>query len=347
MDVHIQIMPIKFAVMGFRHGHIREAVSKIRNSEGAVLVGVCEEHAETRAAISKDSWECPVFDSFETLLAEVDCDAVAVGDYYSRRGPICIEALKRGKHVMGDKPLCTDIAELNEMEKLSAESGLSIGCQFSLRENGAFRRLRSVVRNGDIGEVHAISFNGQHPLMYGKRAAWYFEEGKHGGTINDIAIHAIDMIPWITGNDFSMVNAARNWNAVLPQVPGFLDSAQLMMTLENGCGVLGDVSYLSPDSFGYEFPWYWKTVFWGSKGVAEASCVDSGVTLYRNGETAAERLEGEAARPGDDYLSAFLREIAGESRPDDLTSATVIKSSRVSLIAQAAATSAGTNVTLK
>ena len=103
-------MPIKFAIMGFRHGHVREALGKIRDSEDAVLVGVCEEHAETRAIIAAENWECPVFDSYETMLSQVDCDAVATGDYYSRRGAICIEALKRGKHVLADKPICTELA---------------------------------------------------------------------------------------------------------------------------------------------------------------------------------------------------------------------------------------------
>ncbi|MEZ4683286.1 MAG: hypothetical protein R2932_54665 [Caldilineaceae bacterium] len=55
--------------------------------------------------------------------------------------------------------------------------------------------LRNLIRSGLIGEIHAINFGGQHPLMLDTRAAWYFEPGKHGGTINDIAIHAVDAIP--------------------------------------------------------------------------------------------------------------------------------------------------------
>jgi len=46
--------------------------------------------------------------------------------------------------------------------------------------------------------------------------------------INDIAIHAIDCIPWMTGLKITTVDAARNWNAALKQVPHFRDAAMLM-----------------------------------------------------------------------------------------------------------------------
>ena len=98
--------------------------------------------------------------------------------------------------------------------------------------------------------------------MYGKRPGWYFEEGKHGGTINDIAIHGIDLLRYLTGSGVKVINAARTWNAFAKSAPAFCDSAQFMVTLENGAGVIADVSYSSPDSFGYLMPTYWQFCVW-------------------------------------------------------------------------------------
>ena len=36
---------------------------------------------------------------------------------------------------------------------------------------------------------------------------WYFEEGKHGGTINDIAIHGIDLVRYLTGKNVTKIGA--------------------------------------------------------------------------------------------------------------------------------------------
>lgn len=337
-------MAFKIAIMGFRHGHINSLVDLIKQRGDTELVAACEEDRETRERIIESGVCETVFDSYERMLDTVECDAIGIGDYYARRGSIAIEALRRGKHIVSDKPLCNRLHELDEIESLARREKLSVGCQLDMRSSGTFRTVRRLIREGTIGEVHAVSFNGQHPLMYGTRANWYFEEGKHGGTINDIAIHAIDYIPWMTGQRFLCINAARNWNARLKEVPHFRDAAQMMMTLENGAGVLGDVSYLTPDSFGYSLPQYWLTMVWGADGLVQAS-YGGGVTLYKNGDKEPRVIEPDADMPGN-YLEAFLQEVRGETQGLELTSAEVLQSSRVALRVQQVADEGLTNVSL-
>ena len=64
-----------------------------------------------------------------------------------------------------------------------------------------------------IGDLVTISFGGQHALNYKEdgsgRAAWYFEEGKHGGTLTDIAVHGIDLAQWICGCRVKNVTGAQ------------------------------------------------------------------------------------------------------------------------------------------
>ena len=336
-------VPIKFAIAGCRHGHIFDVGAQLKTRADAELVAICEEDDATRATLSEHFGSLPIFDSLDRMLDAIDCGVVAIGDLYAKRGATAAHALARGKHIVSDKPLCISLSELDEIERLAKASNLSVTCQFDMRGLGTFRRLRRVIQEGDIGEVHAISFNGQHPLMYGQRAGWYFEPGMHGGTINDIAIHAFDFIPWLTGLQFARIDATRNWNARLKKVPHFLDAAQVMLTLENGCGVLGDVSYLTPDSFGYSLPHYWRTTAWGSGGVAETGVNIAGVQLFRNGATQPALLDADPTLGGV-YISDLLNEIAGHPSADGLTTASVLRASRVSLLAQDAAAESRTNV---
>jgi predicted dehydrogenase len=343
-------MSLNVAIVGTRHGHINDLIARLREHQDARLVAVCEEDAAAREALAGNAalqaYSAPVaiYDSYQRMLDDVECDAIGIGDYYGVRGARAIEALRRGKPVISDKPLCTSLSELDEIEKLAREKNLAVGCQLDIRDNGLLQRLRQLIGDGELGEIHAISFGGQHPLMFGTRAGWYFEEGKHGGTINDIAIHAIDYIPWLTGLQFKTINAARNWNAILPQVPHFKDAAQMMLTLENGCGVLGDVSYFSPDSFSYSLPLYWRTTIWGTRGVAEAGYVDNVIRLYQNGETAVRIVPPGASTSGG-YLEAFLREVRGE-KGVTLSTEEVLRAARVSLLVQNAADENRTNVVL-
>ena len=338
-------MALKIAFMGLRHGHIFAVYNHAKEMDGVEVVAACEEDAATREEIAKAGAITVTHTSFDEMLAGVDFDILAVGDYYGRRGSIIIQALRHGKHVISDKPICTSLPELRLIRNLASEKGLSVGCQLDLRDGGNFIKVREIVRSGGIGRVQAITVFGQHPLNYGSRPAWYFEEGKHGGTINDIGIHAFDIIPWITGHDFARINAARSWNAFIPQVPYFDDGGQFMLTMENGCGILGDVSYFAPGGMGYSMDQYWRLTVHGEKGMLETSCSAKGVTLASLESQAIELLEPSPAVTGG-YFTSFLNQIKGECEKCTLTTEDVLRSAEVALKVQQAAYEGAANVSI-
>lgn len=326
-------MTTRFAFVGFRHPHIEDMYRRCRERSDVEIVACCEEDAATRQTLSQRGDVQITHDRFEHLLNDVPCDVVAVGDCFGRRGRLLLQALEAGKHVISDKPLCTSRIELDRIEATAQARGLLVGCMLDMRDLPPFLGLRQYIQAGEIGTVRAISFEGQHPLLYGRRAAWYFERGMHGGTLNDIAIHAIDMIPWITGQRWRSIVAARCWNARLPQFPHFRECGQAMLELDNGAGVVCDVSYLSPDSFNYALPLYWRFTIWGDGGALVTGVNQPAITLYKDSEQQARERPCPPARPGA-YLDAFLRELRGEREELQLSSADVLGASRISLLLQ-------------
>ena len=329
-------MSIRLAFAGFRHGHIFDLYRRATEMGALQIVAACEEDRAARERIAAQGSAEITHTSYTEMLATVDCDVVAIGDYYARRGSIAIQALQTGRHVISDKPLCTGLAELDAIGTLASSRDLKVGCMLDLRDSAPFIGARKLVKQGTIGEVHAVSFGGQHPLLLGTRPSWYFEPGKHGGTINDIAIHALDAIPWITGLRFRAVNAARCWNALASDYPHFEDGGQLLLTMDNGCGVTGDVSYFAPDSSGYSLPFYWRMTFWGRRGVIETSSTAEQLAVALDGEGSLRHEPLPEANPGG-YLRAFLRDLEGHPRADQLSTASVLRATRVALTAQEAA----------
>ena len=324
-------MPLRFAFMGFRHGHILDVHKYAGERAGCQVAAACEEDAETRAT-SKIK---VTHDSYAKMLDTVECDVVAVGEYFGGRGAVIIEALRRGKHVICDKPLCTSLNELERIEALAREKNLAVGCQLGTPYQPNMLKLKDLISTGQLGELRQISFGGQHPLLWGSRAKWYFEPGKHGGTINDIAIHAIHALPGVTGLSFQSVVAARAWNAYAKEVPHFKDSAQFMLTLSNGCGVLGDVSYAMPAALGYKMPQYWRFTVYGSEGVAETGVNYDHVFLCRHADKEPQKLP-PAPKPAAGYFDAFLDEATGKVQTRDFT-AGVLQATRTTLLIQQAA----------
>jgi predicted dehydrogenase len=336
---------LKLAFMGFRHGHIYGLLKHAQDTPEVAIVAACEEDPETRAAIIKAGTVALTHETFADMLDKSGCDAVALGDYYGRRGSLAIEALKRGKHVISDKPLCTSLSEWAEIDRLVSRNNLTLGIQFDLRDGGLIRKLRELVLGGAIGAVHGVVFTAEHPLMIGKRPGWYFEPGKHGGTLNDIGIHAIDAIPWITGQNFAQVQAARSWNAIAVQTPWMHDAGQFMATLKNGAGVMGECSYFAPDSMGYSLPQYWRMTFFGRDGVLELVNTQKTLTLARNGEKEPVLQEALPDTPGQ-YLKSFLAEVAGKPIAGALSTADILRATRQALLIQEAGEKGLTHVTL-
>ncbi|NLG29213.1 MAG: Gfo/Idh/MocA family oxidoreductase [Chloroflexi bacterium] len=326
---------LRLAFLGFRHGHAYSLYRDAANCPDVTIVGACEEDPAARQQAEAEGVKITYADG-EFMLDDLACDAVVLGDYFGRRGGQAVRALQAGLHVLADKPLCTHLEELDWIERLARERGLKVGLALTLRDMGQFSGARDLVRGGAIGQVLAVGFGGQHPLNRGQRPGWYFEPGKHGGTINDIAIHGVDAIRWVTGLEFASVQAARCWNALVPDAPGFGDGAQMLLSLANHAGVVGDVSYFAPSGAGYSIPQYWRMTLWGSEGVLETSATAKELSLVARTDKEPRQLAQGADSPAG-YLRSFLRDVRGESAPGDLDTAQVLRSTRVTLQVQRAA----------
>jgi predicted dehydrogenase len=329
-------MKLRFAFAGFRHPHIFSLLEAVGNHPQCEFAAACEGHEPTRAELESKGTVGVAYSSLGRMLAEVRPDVVAVGDFYSARGGIALAALEAGCHVLSDKPVCTAPGELAQIAAASSARGLALGCMLDLRENGAMRRLREVVLSGEVGDPCTVSVFAQHPLRLGTRASWYFEPGKHGGTINDIGIHALDLAEWITGSKWASLVSAREWNRKAAGFPFFGDCAQFHWLLDGSIPVFADVSYLAPDEAGYGLPQYWRVTVNGTRGVAETSYGTPGVMVAGDKDVAARLVEPLPADTGR-HLENFLSEVSGNPVEGGLTTAHILRISRIALETQAAA----------
>ncbi|MBE34034.1 MAG: hypothetical protein CMI16_00450 [Opitutaceae bacterium] len=334
----------RIVFIGFQHPHIWDLVARASAHPDIDVVASCEEDEAVRNKLADDDRVTITHSDYRSMLAEVECDAVVVGEWFAKRGRVVIDSLNAGRHVLADKPMCTTLAEHDEIVRIATEKNLTVGMMLDMRDSGIYRKVREVVRSSEIGEIHALSLGGQHPLLPGVRAEWYHEEGKQGGTINDIALHGIDLIPWVTGLEFKKVTAAREWSAGVPVDSHFVNAGQCMMELENGAGLMLDVSYVAPSSQGYTLPMYWRLTLWGSKGVLETSLTAKEITVHIEGEKTGRTIPAGDPKPGG-YLEAFLSETRCETH-DGLTQAEIFRASRVTLKAQEASDQGLLNVEL-
>lgn len=322
---------MKIMFYGFRHAHIEGLVERAKKNPRIEIAACVEENDEARKGVEERLHL--KFDErpYEQLL-QTDIDIVAIGCRYGERGQAIIKALQAGKHVIADKPICTSIEELNEIERLAKEKNLKIACMLDLRYLPSARAAKQAIAKNLYGTLRNVSFCGQHCLDYEHRPKWYYEQGMHGGTINDLGVHGVDLINWLTGERIKEVLSARTWNAYAKQEPHFEDCAIFMAELTNGAGVLADISYSTPLGVGV-LPTFWEFRLWFDKAMLTFNFKDSDVTVYEEGKQQPEILEGIV--PTSDWLNDLLDEI--ESGGNAFTES-VLCSSRETLLAQYKAT---------
>lgn len=300
---------MKILFNGFQHGHVdllyRQA---LRMPE--LKIAACLEEDEKAASAASGRLGIPISqDSYDAWLSR-DIDIVVIGKKYGERGRAVIRALTAGRHVISDKPLCTRMEELDEIERLVTEKQLKLGCMLDLRDLPQVNRAKELLKERCLGEVRNISFSGQHYIDYSNRPSWYFEKDMHGGTINDLAIHGIDLVRELTSLEIEKVDGVRTWNAYAVRNPEFKDSAVFLARLSNGAELLADVSYSAPAQV-FSMPTYWNFKIWCERGLLTFQYTDSRVTVFREGVTEPQILEGIAPEKG--YFERFIEDIRENS----------------------------------
>ncbi len=219
-------MKTRIAFAGFRHSHMLQFYALAGRHREIEIAAAAEDDPAAAAAAAGQGVRL-THSSVDALLADSSrYDVLAIGETYGRRGALALRALEAGRHLVIDKPPCTRLDELERIAAAARAKSLRVGCLLDLRDSGPIRALRREVRAGTIGRVHSVVFMGQHPLMFGRRPGWYFEPGQHGGTLNDIAIHALDVLPWLLGSPVAEIVGARAWNDRLREHPDFEIGAQ-------------------------------------------------------------------------------------------------------------------------
>jgi len=164
-------------------------------------------HAEALAVASRDLAKAAAFakshniertyGSYEELLADSDVEAVYISLPNSEHVDWSVRALRAGKHVLCEKPMHRDPAQVKRAYAAADEAGRLLMEAFMYRHHPDTRALFDCVHSGELGEVHhvqsALSFT-----MPGSENIRLLPE-LHGGALMDVGCYAISAIRILAG----------------------------------------------------------------------------------------------------------------------------------------------------
>lgn len=240
-------MTLRFAAIGIDHFHIFDHIEGLLDA-GAEFVGYDDAGGQSRIAkgLAKTWPDVPVIDR-ETLLADESIDVICSAAIPADRADLAIEAMRRGKDVMIDKPGVTTLEQLAEVEAAVAQTGRIFSICFSERlAVRSAEKAGKLVQEGAIGKVIQTLGMGPHRLNEQLRPDWFFDPERYGGILTDIASHQIDQFLFYTGSDTGRIIASTIGNYDHPDRPGLQDFGQLMIASDSATGYIR-VDWFTPD----------------------------------------------------------------------------------------------------
>ncbi len=116
----------------------------------------------------------------------------------------CMECMKRGIHVMTDKPAGVYTKQVREMNECAKQHpDVVFGVMFNQRTNCVYKKMRELVQSGKYGNIRRTNWiitDWYRPQVYYDSGSWRATwAGEGGGVLLNQCPHQLDLWQWICG----------------------------------------------------------------------------------------------------------------------------------------------------
>ncbi|WP_164667838.1 Gfo/Idh/MocA family protein [Virgibacillus doumboii] len=178
------------------------------------------------------------YDSYEKLLNDPNIDAVYIPLPNHLHKKWVMEAAKKGKHILCEKPAAINADDVIEMKEVCDKHGVLFMEAFMYHFHPQHERVKQIIDSGEIGDVQfmraAFSF-----YLADKDNNIRMSDQKGGGSIYDIGCYAIHSIRNILRTEPESVHA----HGVVDPKYDVETDASGYMTFPNGVRAMFDSSF--------------------------------------------------------------------------------------------------------
>jgi hypothetical protein len=116
------------------------------------------------AAVAK-KFGCALYDSAEALVADPDIDAVFVLTNFETHEHYATLAMQAGKHVMCEKPVGAEVAELERLQAVAEQNGVVLMPGHNYIYEPPLMRTKQMLSDGKLGKITSVYvvYNIHHP----------------------------------------------------------------------------------------------------------------------------------------------------------------------------------------
>ncbi|HRY28813.1 MAG TPA: Gfo/Idh/MocA family oxidoreductase [Elusimicrobiota bacterium] len=212
-----------------------------RKLRACSVVALCDRAKAKRAWAEKKYPKVRVSSRADELLNDKDVDLVSIASFDDDHFEQVLKALRAGKHVFVEKPLCRSRAELRAVKRewTKSRGRLELGSNLVLRAAPLYRWLKKAIAAGEFGRIYAV--DGEY--LYGrleKITAGWRRRVKGYSVMLGGGIHLIDLFLWLTGDRPEKVLSTGN--SICTEGTPFRYNDYVAATFRTASGLVGRIT---------------------------------------------------------------------------------------------------------
>lgn len=227
---------LKFALIG-TGGIAQTYAQAFQSSDCCLLVAVCDINEESAKAYA-EPFGAKSFSDYKTLAENAEFDAVIVSTPPNTHPEIAEFFMKRGQHVLCEKPLCLSVREARTMIETAEDAGVVFTMATKFRYCEDVVKAKAILASGVLGEV--VQFENAFTAKVDMSKRWNSnKEISGGGVLIDNGTHSVDIIRYFLGAITDVLALETSGTQNLPVD----ENVKLLAKTENGVAASVDLTW--------------------------------------------------------------------------------------------------------
>ncbi len=191
------LAPLRWGVLGVANIAVKQVIPALQSTARGRVVAIASrdgakaEHAAGALGIPR------AYGSYDALLADPAVDAIYNPLPNHLHVPWSVRAAGAGKHVLCEKPIACNAAEVRALIAARDRAGVVVAEAFMVRSHPQWLKVRELVRGGRIGELRLVqghfSYYRRDRDDVRSRVEW------GGGMLLDIGCYPTTISRWLYG----------------------------------------------------------------------------------------------------------------------------------------------------
>jgi len=200
-------MDKKVVIVGLGMG--RHHARLVNETPGLHLYGICDINAVRREDAKRVWPHVKMYSRFDRVLADEAVHLVSLVVPHNQHCKMAIQAMRAGKNVVLDKPMCLSVPEARAMLRARDQAKVLLSVFQNRRWDDDFLTVQRAVEAGLIGNILHFESN---IAWHGQFGGWRTKRRAMGGWMFDWGAHLLDQLCLLVKSKPRSVFAVQHWN---------------------------------------------------------------------------------------------------------------------------------------